>query len=572
MFVALGGALVLATWIVAGMLVLSLGLGLAVVTTPHADRLVVMRLGLWWGLLVAACAVVLINLVAPLHSGFAFAILMGSVVGLGIPGWLMWRRRSASAHPRLGMWWVVIATVAAAQAYLACAVLGPVVGYDTGLYHFGSVAYSADFATLPGLANLYGPLAYATVEFPLAALLGNGPWSYEGFRLLNGLLLGLVAADLVLRLIGRRLSVGTFVLMVGVTAAWIPMIAMADAWVTGPSQDCATLAVSAIVVSYLADFVSRTRMRDAGVSLAGVVLLVMLRPTMIVFALCVLVVVVVVLLQRRAYTTGFARAFGPVALLAAIATLAQGARDFRMSGWWGYPLSVHPFDVAWRSADPVTLREATLGFMRDSTHIWEAVQGWGWVRPWISRLPLQWEPYEFLALVLAIVLVWAFSWRQLGRYWRQIALAMVPSAVSLFAWFLVTPPAFRFIWGPFLALAVVPLGWALWSLRERTTWRTVTVAGLVLPVMTVTCFAAAVRMPWSTMTQPQEWKVAALTITYRVTPVRSPDVASTTTDQGLVLDVPVETDQCWSRYPLCTPTPDQNLHLAGSSLADGLLP
>jgi len=573
MYIALGGALVAATWVFATFLVVSLGVGLAALTAPRADRLTLVRLSLWWGLLVCACAAVLINLVAPLHSAGALILFVALTILVGAPGWFVWRRRRSRAYPRpLGMWWLVVIALAIAQVYLACAVLGPVVGYDTGLYHLGAVAYSADFATLPGLANLYGPLAYATAEFPLAALIGNGPWATEGFRLLNGLLLGFVALDLVVRVMGRRFSPGTFVLIVGVAAAWIPMVAMADAWVTGPSQDCATLAVSVIVASYLADFVSRSRGRDAGIALVGGVFLVMIRPTMIVFAAGVVVVVVAIWLFRKRRMTEVMRVAIPALVLAVVAGVAQGARDYRSSAWWGFPLSVHPFDVPWRSVNPDGLREATLGFMRDSGHIWESVHGWSWVGPWIGRIPYQWEPYEFLALTLALVLVLAFTRGCVGRHWRQIGLAVLPSALALIAWFLVTPPAFRFIWGPFLALPVVPLGWALWCKRGNSSWRALSVAGLVLPIVAVTCFSAVVRLPWSSMTQNRQWTLGALSITYWVTPVREPAVMIVRAGKGLDIAVPTETDQCWARYPLCTPTPDWQLHLAGPSLADGLLP
>ena len=58
--------------------------------------------------------------------------------------------------------------LAAAVVYLAVAALGPVTNYDSGLYHLGAIRYAADFATIPGLANLYFPFGYGNAEFPLA--------------------------------------------------------------------------------------------------------------------------------------------------------------------------------------------------------------------------------------------------------------------------------------------------------------------------------------------------------------------------------------------------------------------
>ena len=129
--------------------------------------------------------------------------------------------------------------------------------------------------------------------------------------------------------------------------------------------------------------------------------------------------------------------------------MAATTRDYLLSGWLQYPLSVFPFDVPWRAPDPAPERIATLGFHRDPTNLYEAADGWGWVGPWLARLPQQWETYAFvgLAVVTGVGLVLAArSGRPLR--WRAVLLSTVPSVVMTVAWFVATPPSFRFAWGP----------------------------------------------------------------------------------------------------------------------------
>ncbi len=78
-----------------------------------------------------------------------------------------------------------------------------------------------------------------------------------------------------------------------------------------------------------------------------------------------------------------------------LAGLATTARDYVLSGWLQYPLSVHAFDVDWLAPNPIDVRTATLGAARDPLDLWAAADGWGWIPTWIGGLASQWETYEF---------------------------------------------------------------------------------------------------------------------------------------------------------------------------------
>ncbi len=84
----------------------------------------------------------------------------------------------------------------------------------------------------------------------------------------------------------RRTSAGFFVLAVGTAAALVPMVALSDYWVTSPTSDSAVLALTLVGTAYLVDAVATDRgwATNAGTSIAISTLMVMLRPTMAVFA------------------------------------------------------------------------------------------------------------------------------------------------------------------------------------------------------------------------------------------------------------------------------------------------
>lgn len=473
----------------------------------------------------------------------------------------------------------ILLALVLAQIYWAIAALGPVTGYDTGLYHLGAIRYASEFAAIPGLSNLYGPLGYATAEFPLGALLGNGPWGTEGFRLLNGLVFALVACELFFRMTRNRLTAGTYVLIVGTVAAWIPMLAMSDFWVTSPSQDSAVLALTLVSIAYFVDAIAERKGYQMNLILALAIFLfiLMIRSTTVAFFLAMLLVSVTLVTRRKGWTSPElqVRGLSLLAGLAALGAIAMAARDYLLSGWLQYPLSIFSFDVPWLAPDPTGLREATLGFSRDPENIWQSISGWAWIPAWISRLPREWAFAEFLTLSLVAAVLLVISRKQASgvRQWRAIFAAMAPSAVAIAMWWLASPPAFRFAWGPLFTLASIPLGWSLWSL-SRSTSRTsphwdrlaLVVAGCL--ILGVTVFSMVARLDWSSITATRHWNLV-VSIPYAVTPIVDAPVASLTLPSGLAITQPSLTDQCWSAYPLCTPVPAPGLTLRGATIDDG---
>ncbi|MHB1066262.1 MAG: LIC_10190 family membrane protein [Candidatus Nanopelagicales bacterium] len=583
MLIASGTALVLATWSACVVALTLAGLAPSLVMTRGRWTPASARLAMWWGLFVLVTLIVALSAALPLGSAAAGAAVVVTTLALGLTGSLMAvrsRRRRRRAAVRRG-WWLAALSVGAAVPviYLAAAALGPVTNYDSGLYHLGAIRYAADFSAIPGLANLYFPLGYANAEFPLAAFLGNGPWAGVGFRLLNGLILALVVIDVLLRARAGRLGAGFFVLSTGLAAALVPMVALSDYWVTSPTSDSAVFALTLLAVAYLVDAVASHRnwLENGSVAVLVSVLIVMLRPTMVVFAATVVLVVVVAAVRARHISSagpvlGRAALVSGAVLIAAAVTLA---RDYVLSGWVLYPLSVHSFDVPWLALDPADTRNATLGNARNPSDLWNASEGWSWIGPWMERLPSQWETFEFALLAVIAVMMVSVAARCAtgGLRWRAMVLAMAPSGIMTAFWWAFTPPSYRFVWGPLFTLGAIPIGWSLARLHRsaatrtrRSPWQWLAVGGLVVPVGAVVAFSLTTRFDAGSITERREW---AGVVPYAVAPIQAAETKPQPVAGGLVLQQPIGSDQCWTAFPLCTPQLLSIITLRGEGIQAG---
>ncbi len=587
-----GGLLVLLSWVGCAVAIIAIGLTPAILVvnrtrgSRRCDFGIVIRHSLWWGLLLLTIWAYVLNLWQPLGSGVSLTLTLLLVGLTGVIGVLLLRRSGASRNLdswRFVSWpWkIALGAVGLAVLYFAFAALGPVTNYDSGLYHLGAIRYSTEYSVIPGLANVYFPFGYSNAQVPLAALLSNGPWNVNGFRLLNGLLIFLVGFELFLRVRAgsrtQKFSPGVYVLFVGFVVALIPLIALADFWVASPTQDAAVFVLTVVASAYLVDAVHSRKDWVSPAVVLGVlaITLVLFRPTAFFFAATALVVVLLLALRRKNSRRALALGSGLVVGVGFLALVVSTARDYFLSGWFQYPLSLVSFPVEWKAADPTPYREATLGFHRDPEQMWESVNGFNWIGVWLADRFLQWETYLFLLLALTVVVWIVVVWSGIGvrvseSLWRGIALSVLPSAVTVIAWFALTPPSYRFVWGPLFTLLTIPLGWLLW----KTSLSRIAITVGAFAVIVVTVFSAGFRLDWAEIDQDSDWSFG-VSIPYQVAPVVSVPVVDHVLPSRLSVLVPVESDQCWDNYPLCTPAPSAGLRLRPGDHGDigsGFLP
>ena len=582
MLIASGTLLTLGTWLALAVVVLSAGFGLSALTSrPGVMFDVVLRRSIWWGFTLFLTSVLIASVFVPLRSAMALGIVTMILLVSVVISVVVLRKRLGQSDlnfRRVSWNWslfVVVTTVSVVAILLAVRGLGPANNYDTGLYHLGAVQYAGDFGTVPGLANVFNAFGYSNSVIPGAAFLGNGPWDGNGFRFFNGFIAFLVLMDLVIRVAFRSKSVGTYLLVVGVTGMFLPLIAVTDFWVTSPTSDSAIMLLTLVSAVYLSDFVASRKDMYANASVVGITLVVLIsmRPTMLFFAAASFFVVLLVFVARRRYINA-ARLVWSVSVVGVIAFIVgtvQIVRDYLLSGWLLYPLSLLPFDVSWRAVDPTSLREATLAAARDpsAAEYWPVAHSWIWIDEWFVARWSMWETYFWLlgSLVLAGAVVVAVRSGASIRL-RTLLLTVFPSVIAVTAWFTVSPPSYRFIWGPLFLIFMIPLAFVLHSIHKS--WiRPALIAGLVAVLGSVTLFTAIARVDYGGMSAEGTWGIGSASVPYSYAPSPLPDTQEFVTESGLVVRTLISGEQCWAVFPLCTVNPNPSLTQRGESIQDG---
>lgn len=586
-----GFFLVVFSWLVFLAAVSLLGYPLAYILNSKQRGNLAVRSSLWLGVLVAVSAILAIGVFFPLRSGSALAIFVSLSMITAIFGLLIRQKQPLIQSFSLRISkseWLLIAALTLTLVYLALAVLGPVTNYDSGLYHLGAIKYAGEYSTIPGLTNLYFPFGYNTSLYPTGAFLGNGPWGENGFRLANGFLILLLVVELTLRIAPKKnakgkLSTGTYFLLIATPLTLIPLVSLSDYWVTSPSSDAAVLVLTLVAVAYLLDALTKrvNVVSNSSVSFVATAIAFSLRPTMVVFLMILTLVLIYRLLRvGRLFSL---RLFLPAGL-GVFLLAAQSTRDYFLSGWLQYPLSLFSFNVPWLALDPGGNRAATLGNARNPLDIWGSVDGYTWVGPYLSRLQSQWETYFVVGLALiAIVLLATNKFAGLKLHWRTIVLAQIPVIAALLTWFLFSPPTFRFGWGPVFSFFLILITFPLKSLFESkaphsalgtliSLKKQLLFPALGLLLIIVVGFNVAFRSQSEAVTQNSTWVLGPISLDYKIAPVIEVPTSEISLDSGLTLISPTQSDQCWDNYPLCTPGVIPSLSFRGETLQEGFLP
>jgi len=183
-----------------------------------------------------------------------------------------------------------------------------------------------------------------------------------------------------------------------------------------------------------------------------------------------------------------------------------------------------------------------------------------------------------LAVAAAILLSIADRRSEESRLLARALLSTAPSLVAMVTWWVATPPSYRFAWGALFTLATVPLGWALWSLSMTSikdpAAKHLRVDHLVilmtLPVFVVTAYSSVFRLDWGAIDEPGSFNVG-FEIPVSFSPVVDVPVSEMTLESGLTVLRPTDSDQCWTNYPLCTPSPDSALSAIDGQWPKGLI-
>jgi hypothetical protein len=518
------------------------------------------RVSLYYGIAILIAITVVANPFIPLRSPSALAIVLGAIA-LAVLATLWIRLRteftvsSLSWKPLRGLNLLLIVALAVVLGWMLIASSRAPTNYDSGLYHIPAIWYSAEYQTIPGLTNLYHSFGFSNSLTTIAAWISNGPMGLESYRVVNSVFFLILFIDIALRFTSnRRTSVGTKVLLVSLAVFVAPMIGMVDYWVTSPTFDTPVAILTFISVAALADCLTARRIQSADITIALLTLGIaasMRQHYWFLFAFTAGTLLWVVYRraggrERLLYWIGIVFAF--------VIFIVMIARDYILSGWVMYPYKTVSFNVDWIAPDPSALISATKLWARSPTPAYQqAVDGWGWIRPWLGANLTSWVFIGILvALVAALVLLLISR-----KFWRPRSLMalLVPQLLFLATWFFAGAPHVRYVWAPLLLLGILPLAWAWQSLGTRGKFSGI-LSRLAILAISVELLAAVV--------------LAALVIWPRLS-VDLPDIQVETVPLNSTIDllIPQGTDQCWENFPVCSGMSSEGLNPRGSEITDG---
>jgi hypothetical protein len=568
----------------------------------------------WIGLASLTGYLLFWNMFLPVTRWTWVAPLVVGIAGLGVGA-----RRLA--RPRLdGRAGAVLGAVGLGWLVLADQALAPSTDYDFGLYHLDLITYAEKYAAIPGLANLHSRLGAGDAHLLLTAFLDQKPLTGAGPHLVNGLLASLLLLDVGLHVLrrgeGPSFSRRLAVLLV---PALLALIAVGPSGrLSSPNLDLATFVVVAVGLLYLGECVERGLAADSALAAtAALALASATRPLywpMTAFAAGLFIVGV----ARRSTLGAGARAAGLVVTLPVVLALGWMWRQYVLSGYPLFPLTIGGGAVDWRVPHSVIVAQNRGD---DAWARWPGpgptivLASWHWLRAW--WLPRRARDVDVLAPLMLLAclapVLGAVGRRDPGRgeRTRPMLAVLAPSLGTLVIWFLVAPDP-RFAYAPIWLVPASLVAWALPPLtrpasrtaglvaggavlaaiglvalgENDTVWMLpaalagcVLVAGVLMHARSGSSAAIAVGAVTSVIlaglvVAGHQGNLHAIVRVGGSGPLRLPVPAQPTlmqvvTNSGLPLTQPVNTDQCFQAI-LCVPLLiSPSLHMRGPRVSQG---
>lgn len=394
----------------------------------------------------------------PIGTAFGFV-----VAAVGTAGWLSVRRHWgglwSAFFSKTTLQWVAPALLI--TIWVANRSLGPNNEIDSHLYHIPTMLWYQAYPIVPGLGNLYLPLASNSSSLLVAAWLDSGPWHGHAYHVVNGFLIsGLfwhAFAGIALLLkngLSDRAS-GLFRVL-----SLVPAVQMSNHWmVSGYSTDVAPAVLVLVAAAELFALLTASlesvaenepeRIEPAFSALAVAVLLsaaLCCKLTALFFAAVGMLVAVGALfrwgrkLQRPVWKT--TAAGGLLSLCLVVPWLGRGAI---LSGYPLYPVTSPSVNADWKVPAGLVEKEKFYQMMRNRLrqfYDWgnedaiRSLAGWGWIRYWVRLL--EQDTLVPAGLFLGgCVVAWRLRRSETCNdgLWRGWML-LVPACAAILFWFL----------------------------------------------------------------------------------------------------------------------------------------
>ena len=533
----------------------------------------------WSGLATVILGLLLANFFFPISDLALLLVLLSGAVSL----WLCRRPLLAIAGSLelQHLPWVV--AFGLTVFWLANASLSPLENWDSALYHLQAIQWAEQYPAIPGIANLYGPLAFNNASFLYGALLNAGPWQDHAYVLANGLLViaivlqGFVAAYRIVNSNDSEVPVHIFTILLVVPAIVLVNPVTLPSYITdGPT----TLVMLAVMPLILLEFIGTGSLRDRGFRIIVISLLLALGVCMklhtgIFAALAWPLVIIHWIADCRRANFPWGRNFAWAATFVLVFAAAWMGRGIIQSGYPMFPLPILGAPVDWRA--PWEHAAAEHAFIVHSTRASAPQHGFqvgierfrGWMPHWWD-VEVKRNPYEMIfPLALSLFAATAClahrkrgSWKA-GRASLTILLPVMGATV---AWFFTAPApryAMYLFWTTAALFSIVYLAPLL---VQRPAWQRACAAlciifaispAVVFPVL------EAFRAGSNPLVNIVRLNFNRPPAAGLLPEIKQVDFSVFTTTSGLTLRVPLPGTggRCWNTPVPCTPNPASNLRL-----------
>ena len=580
----MAAALILLTWILWILAIIGVGLLSIRLLRWQLPLRTQFHAGLWLGLglvlLLASGAQLFFGL------GHSWGTALASIVfttGLVCLTWRTWTSRKTIRLALLesGTWrrlpvFLLLVLLFIALVDMSYLATGEPMDADAGSYRIGSILYASGYRTIPGLANLHFRFGFNSSLWPFAALVDQGPWSSQGYRIVTGIFLTALVADLLIRL-GIRRQGGSLPgdWFVVIATGFVGGVILTDSgrWVPSPAQDITVLVLSIASTAFLADFLARRTMSRTSLSMAIITAATAgsLRPLGWVLFVVTTAVIIIVLLKQGRSTGDLYRYLGWPLAFSGILALVMAVRDAIVSGWILYPLNLFPMPVVWRTPTTDVAREGITAYGRaPGVDMYEVLASNSWFDPWLQAFVTSREVFFFELMIAGALLplLWPRGRRAWAQAWRPMVWALTPSLVAGIVWF-VTAPDIRFGWGPLLALAALPGAFVLWAKGYPS--RAATWIGAVLVAAFMTTQVLNGRyLPRGGAPQAVPIHFGPISVSVHLTPPPTPEAISGTLGDGTPILFPAVGGNCYDIFPMCLLRGSGgNVRSLGDDISDG---
>jgi hypothetical protein len=411
-------ALILATW--TALVLASVGVGLVVLRTLRIQFSLrsEVHAALWVGLglilLLTGGAQLFIGLGHTWGAALAATVFF---FGLAYLLWTLWAKRTEirMSLERSITWrrlpvFLALGLVTIGLIDMAYLATGEPMDADAGSYRIGSILYASEYRVIPGLANLHFRFGFNSSLWPFAAFIGQGPWTGQGYRLVTGVFLTALVADVFMRIGLRRsngATPGDWFLVIATGFVGGVILTDVGRWVPSPAQDIVLLVAYAVSTAFLADFVSSrsNRANTAGMALVTAAIAGSLRPLgWVLFAVSLGTIVLVYF--RDGPTPGqVIRSLRLPLAFAGVMAAVMAIRDAILTGWVLYPLDLLAVPVEWRVSTTEVARDGITAYGRSPDVDMDTVLASNaWFEPWLDAFLSSREMFFFQIMLAGALL------------------------------------------------------------------------------------------------------------------------------------------------------------------------